>query len=347
MRPNNQFYTKSLVGMCVAVAFCLIFSTSAVYAAKTASKKKTVSLTSKVEDKIERQQPQISQATVDALAVGDLSTALLSMREERDSPKLFYLAHQASRLLNYQMNKKIEKAEAHKTYQNIGIAYHNLYLFLKTKGIDQSTYRKEAQKFYKKARKASTPFHKVECNLLEASLLAATGEHTKAEKIYSKIDEQSLRGDFESMEYLAAYHAAQGNVSEVLAALDTAYRLNPDATLTWLAIGDDFHSIADDPQFQALLVTWKAQEASKRLNLSLPKSGKPRLQVTDEGASFHPQQMMPHYNIKKHRREAAKKSAAKSKKGTLKKEKTPTATTKKVMKKGKDKSKPKKKTKRK
>ena len=282
-------------------------------------------------------QAEISPAVVDALAAGDVNGAVLLLREERANPKILYLTREATRIANFGMSKKPDRAEAHKVYQNAGISYHNLYLFLKARGIDQPLFFKEAERLYDKARGAGTLLHRAECDLLLAALLAASGDLEKAQKKYAKIDDAALRGDFESMEYLAAYHAATGNVEGTLAALDAAHRLNPDATLTWLAVGDDFHAIAQEPEFKALMVTWKAQEASQRLTLTLPKSEKPRLQVTDDTGIFRPQKSMPHYDLKKGVKKPPKKAAVsstKSSKGSkkpvaAKKKSSPTATTKK------------------
>lgn len=280
-------------------------------------------------------QAEISPAVVDALAAGDINGAVLELREEKANPKILYLTREATRIANFGMSKKPDRAEAHKVYQNVGISYHNLYLFLKARGIDQPQFLEEAERLYGKARGAGTLLHQAECDLLLAALLATSGDLEKAQKKYAKIDDAALRGDFESMEYLAAYHAASGNVEGTLAALDAAHRLNPDATLTWLAVGDDFHAIAQEPEFKALMVTWKAEEASRRLTLTLPTSAKPRLQVTDDTGIFRPQKSMPHYDLKKGVKKPTKKAVVSSKssknakKSTAAKKKKATTATKK------------------
>lgn len=246
-------------------------------------------------------QSQVSQSVVDALASGDLNGALIAMREEKNTPKLLYLMREAARVAALDMGPKPRKALAHKVYQNVAIGYHNLYLFLKSRGIDQKDYLREARRYYHKARGAATVLHKEECDLLEAALLAASGGVKKAQKIFSKVDETMMRGDFESMEYIAAYYAAMGDARSAIGALEGAYRLSPGATLTWLAVGDDFDGIRDDPRFQALMVSWRAKEAERRLVLSVPKTPKPRLQITDETGLFAPQKAMPRYVLKKGR----------------------------------------------
>ncbi|MFH0799150.1 MAG: hypothetical protein V2A66_03075 [Pseudomonadota bacterium] len=241
----------------------------------------------------------ISDAVVDALSAGDVNGAIIAMREEPSSPKLLYLTRELTRINNFPSAPKPDKSSAHKTYQNLAIAYHNVYLFLKSRGVDKKTFLKEAHRYYHKARSAGTTLHKADCDLLDAALTAASGNIEKARKQFSRIDEDALRGDFDSMEYLAAYHAATGDAPAAITALEAVHSLNPDATVTWLAIGDDFHGIADDQGFKELLVTWKATEVSKRLTLQVPKGSKPRLEVSDETGLFRPQKSMPHYDLKK------------------------------------------------
>ena len=271
--------------------------------AATSKRKKAPVAKVKAEDikkaEVPVEQPEIPQEIVDALARNDVNGAIILMREERPNPKLMYLQREATRIASFGMSGRPGRSEAHKFYQNAAISNHNLYLFLKARGIDQPDLFKEAMRLYGKARSAATPLHKAECDLLQAALLASSGEKEKAEKKYMKIDDDALRGDFESMEYLAVYHAAMGNIEGTLAALDAAHRLNPAATLTWIAVGDDFYEVASRPEFQALMMTWKAREASEKLTLSLPKGEKPRLQMTDESNLFRPQKSMPHYNLKK------------------------------------------------
>lgn len=299
-------------------------------AAPKKKKKKTAQASKKEAENPQKpdvpvEQPEIPLAIVDAIASGDVNGAIILMREEKANPKLLYLTREATRVANFRVTKKPGKSEAHKFYQNAAISHHNLYLFLKARGIDQREYLKDALDLYGKARKAATLLHKAECDLLQAALMASSGDLEKAEKKYAKINDGALRGDFESMEYLAAYHAATGNVEGAMAALDAAHRLSPEATLVWLAVGDDFANVADDPRFKALMISWKAREASEKLTLKLPKAEKPRLQMTDDTGLFRPQKAMPHYNLKK--KAPAKKSAVtkKSAKKTTSTKKKPTA----------------------
>ncbi|HPQ81103.1 MAG TPA: hypothetical protein PLZ86_05200 [bacterium] len=283
--------------------------------AKKAAKRKKAASSKTAEPKktdAPVKQPEIPKAIVDAIASGDLNGAIILMRDEKPNPKLLYLTREAARLTNFRLAKKPARSEAHKFYQNAAISNHNLYLFLKTKGIEQKDYLNRAMDLYAKARRYATVLHKAECDLLKATLLAASGETEKAKKKFRKIDDETLRGDFESMEYLAAYHSAMGDVDGAISALDAAYRLNPDATLTWLAVGDDFANVADDPKFQSLMITWKAREASEKLTLSLPRPEKPHLQMTEDTGLFRPQKALPRYKLKK-KASSSKKTSKKRK----------------------------------
>lgn len=199
----------------------------------------------------------------------------------------------------------------------MGIAYHNLYLFLRAHDIKQPEFVKQAKRSYAKARSNATELHKAECDVLTAALLASEGEKEKAEKLFQKIDQTALRGDFESEEYLATYFAATGDADAALDALDRTYKADPKKTVTWMLIGDDFHDLKDDPRYQALFAKWKVDQRKQDLTLSVPK-GKtnPKLSMTPEAPSpaegtyqFAPQMMIKHASRDKH---SSKKSSSKT-----------------------------------
>lgn len=244
----------------------------------------------------------IPQIVIDSLAAGDINAAAIAMHDEPANPKLLYLMREVGRIAIFRMNGRPSRSEAHSVYQNVANAYHNLYLFLKSKGIDQGEFLEEAHEFYKKARRTGTLFHKAECDVLEAALYASEGDVAKAEKKFGKIDPDMMRGDFESMEYLAAYYAATGNVDYAINYLKAAHSVNPERAVAWLAVGDDFMNIEDNPRFEGLMKSWRAQRRGEEIVLSVPKSKSPRLEVTDESGLFRPQKTMPRYKRYKLRR---------------------------------------------
>jgi tetratricopeptide (TPR) repeat protein len=222
----------------------------------------------------------VPKNVVQLLASGDLKKAVFAMRELPDCPKASYLMHSASRIVLFGMEKNPSKSSAHEVYQNIAIAYHNLYLFLKGNGIDQEAYFGEAERYYSMARRTGTYLHKAECDVLEAALIAASGDAEKAMKKFSKVDEFMLRGDFESMEYLAVYYAAVRDAAKALEALDAAFAMSPTRTLAWLEVSDDFEPLKDDAGFAARLSSWRTTHETSAVTLSLPKCEAPRLQMT-------------------------------------------------------------------
>lgn len=216
---------------------------------------------------------------VNMLARGDLNKAILEMRDSVPCLKIDYLMRLVSGIVLFDMEKKPSRSKAHMIYQNVAIAHHNLYLFLKTQGIEQTEYYDEANRYYKKARSSGTYLHKSECDLLRAALLATGGDTEKARKKFAKIDELMLRGDFESMEYLAAYYAAVGDIEKAINALAAAYDMEPDKTLEWLNISDDFESLKGDPEYIAMVDSWRARCKSRELTLTIPRCEEPRLDM--------------------------------------------------------------------
>jgi len=202
---------------------------------------------------------EIPQSIVQSMADGDLSSAVIALREEPPSPKVNYLIRTATAVVLSQIGEKPAHSDEHQHFQNLGIAYHNLFLFLKARGIANSEYFDSAVKNYKKARRAGTVLHKAECDLLTAAILAANGNREKAQKMFEKIDEFMLRADFESTEYLAAYYAAMGDAPKTSDALKRAFDINPSATLAWIEVGDDFHEIESDPSYKELLASFSKE----------------------------------------------------------------------------------------
>ena len=278
---------------------------------------------------------KISQDVIDALARGSLNEAAIELREQPTSAKSLYLLREVTRVAMHESSKKRPKrSDAHQYYQNLGVAYHNLHLFLKTNGIEQEDFAKEALKFYKKSKGYATPMHKPEADILSAALLTSMGEEEKAASLMDKIDMAKLGVDFQTQEYLAAYYAAKGDAADAVISLKEAYRERPDVILTWLAVGDDFHMIEGDPQFVSLLNEWHFARSAKRLELRLPKPTVPKLSFAEPKVQFrHPTapQAQPHYKaakLKKKSYVSSKRTKASKKKSTAAK-----ATSKKTKKK--------------
>ncbi len=225
--------------------------------------------------------PQVGvpQHIVELLKTGDLEKSILAMREEPSNSKISHLIRCANQIVLFGMQKKPSPSSAHEVYQNVAISYHNLFLFLKSEGFLKQEFFKQADNYYKKAKKAGSYLHKDECDVLRAALIAANGDEKKAEKIFAKIDDLMLKGDYESMEYLATYYAAMSDVDNAVGALEAAHRLNPYRMLAWIKVGDDFHNISTDPRYIAMIESWKNRGKKAAPTLTVPKRNDPHLNM--------------------------------------------------------------------
>lgn len=194
---------------------------------------------------------------VEAIAKGDIDGATRTLRTESPSSRSLYLLAEMKRILDYEKDKKPPKFERHEFYQNLGIAYHNLFLFLKRNGMANKEFYKEAIKFYKKAGKSRAYSEKYEAQLLTAALKAANGEVDEANKLFVGIDTSIIMDNYRGYSYLATFYAAVGNEKETIEALKQAYAMNPDKIKLWVAICDDFASMRHEPAFVKMVSDWK------------------------------------------------------------------------------------------
>jgi tetratricopeptide (TPR) repeat protein len=255
----------------------------------------------------------IGSDAIEALTYGDIEDAIEALAAGQDNPKRNYLLNVTTKISSFEQQRKPSKGDAYETYMNAAINYHNLYLFLKSNGIEQEHYFKEAAKYYSKASKYATLIQKDECSLLFAAIEAASGNSKKAEKLFEGVDEQMMLSDYSSAEYLAAYHAATGNVEKASEALNHAFKLNPEGLISWLDVGDDFYMIMGDSGFNAFLATLKIRRAQNDITLEVPPPKKPALQMTDETGLFKAQKDMPKYKHKKKRKSGKSQPARKAK----------------------------------
>ncbi len=288
MKKTKKF--KTILILAILCAFISSSLSEPSYAKKKKSKKKSDDVCI------------ISKSLAETIASNDINASVIALRNNTSCPKQLYLLREVTRIARFDMQPKPKRGEAHKVYQNLAISYHNLYLFLKTQNIEQEDFLKHAQKYYKKARRAGTALHKEECDILIAAITAASGDTEKAAKKFSKVDESMLRGDFESMEYLAAYYGAIGDVNNAIVSLSEAYNLNPKRTVTWLEVGDDFYKIRSDPQFIAVTKNFKINNKSNTISLTVPSSKSPSLELRNSGSYFRKSGDMPKYKKKRRRR---------------------------------------------
>ncbi len=194
---------------------------------------------------------------VEAIAKGNIDEATRMLRTESPSSRSLYLLAEMKRILDYEKNKKPPKFERHEFYQNLGIAYHNLFLFLKRNGMTNKEFYKEALKFYKKAGKSRAYSEKYEAQLLTAALKAANGEVDEANKMFREIDPSIITDNYRGYSYLATFYSAVGNETETIESLKRAYAMNPEKIKLWVAICDDFASMRQEPAFVKMTAEWK------------------------------------------------------------------------------------------
>lgn len=215
---------------------------------------------------------KIPEEFTTALANNDLDGAVRILRIEPPSSRSLYLIREAQKIISYKKDKKVPKIDRHKFYKNLGISHHNLFLFLKRQGITNEKLYKSALKFYGRASNSSRAIsEKTGTKLLAAAIKAANDDLGGAEKIFAKLDITLLTDSYEGLEYIAAYYAAAGVVDKALNYLTLAYEIHPDQTSIWLAIGDDFFKIENDPEFKRLVPQPPQPEKKKGPSLNIPQ----------------------------------------------------------------------------
>lgn len=225
---------------------------------------------------------KISVDVVNALEKQDLSHAGTLLMKHPASNKTTYLLRQVTRILLHEGNdSKPSSGSAHQYYKNLAISYHNLFLFLKSRDVNQSEYFKKALKFYRKSNGAFSPKEKQEIQILIAALYAAKGDLKKANKLFQKYNEEKYGPDLHLSLSIASYYAAIGNVEETISHLKKAHRESPETVMNWMAVGDDFYLIRDDPQFKKLMQDWQISKLNKEHLFSLPKKEPIRLKNTN------------------------------------------------------------------
>ena len=202
------------------------------------------------------------------LAKGDITHAARGLLMEPATEKLLYLLREAQRIGEAPLRPKLVKADAHRHYLNLGVANHNLFLFVKRHGTTNTPYIKEALACYTKARKASAKEERAELDLLRAALLASSGKPKEAQRIFRKVSTDEMQANHHTATFLATYYAAMHDAPNVVVALKRAYALNPTATKGWLRVTDDFAALKENTELQALFTEWDVfgtvQKAKKK-----------------------------------------------------------------------------------
>lgn len=199
---------------------------------------------------------------LEALSKGDVVHAARGLLMEPPTEKSLYLLREAQRIGEDRDGVKIPKDETHRHYLNVGVANHNLFLFMKREGKTKTGYIKGALTAYAKARKSAPATEKTEVDLLTAALLASSGDNKTGEKKFRKLAKIDFTKDFRGASFIATYYAAQNDAAHAADALKRAYELNPNSTKSWLRVSDDFWQIKGDDELVRLMEEWQifAQE---------------------------------------------------------------------------------------
>ncbi len=214
----------------------------------------------------------IPDEAIAALAKGKVDVAIRELRSNPPSARSIRMLKDAQKVEKFKKHKEEPKFEQHQFYQNLGIAYHNLFLFVKRNNQTYKDYYKKALKYYEKAEKASTSdADKSEVQILIASLRAANDETEAAQKIFSEADPSLIMDRYRGIEYVAGYYAAMGDAKSAMEKLIVAYALDPNETVIWVAISDDFYKIENDPDFKEMAGQWTSAYKKKVEKKNLQK----------------------------------------------------------------------------
>lgn len=197
--------------------------------------------------------------TIDALKANDIEAAVRAIRLEADSPRTQYLLTIMQRIVIYEKKEKKLPANKHGELFNLGIAYHNLFLFLKGIGHTNDEFFKSALDYYRKASRTISPSRKNETRLMTAALYAANEDYKRAKKYFHKVEPDLYQDEFRWYTSLALYYAALGDTDQTIVNLKEAYTLKPDYLKFWLGICDDFINLYNEKDFNALLAKWKVK----------------------------------------------------------------------------------------
>lgn len=194
---------------------------------------------------------------IDSLKANDLSGAIRNIRMEATTPRSQYILTQMQSVESLEKGSKGVSGKDYRQLFNVGVAYHNLFLFLNGYGINNEYFFKQAVKYYKKAYKSSSPSRKSITALTMAALYAANNDIKKAQNLYKKTDIELITDQFRKYETLALYYSAMNDVDNTIINLELAHNLKPDYTKFWLGISDDFIQVSNNEEFKKLLNKWK------------------------------------------------------------------------------------------
>jgi len=233
---------------------------------------------------------------ISLLKVDDIFGAADILRFSKNiSRKDAYLLHEFS-VIEALSSKSHAKRFGYDKYKKLGIAFHNLFLFLKSNGVEQSDFLDAAMHAYRRASHHSkSKYREWDCNILQAALLAASDDvknQKKSKKVFRKVKSHIVAiADANSVEHLAAYYAAAGDLKDAMRYLKSAFEMSPSRTLSWIEIGDDFFRIAGESDFKQLVASMKSDYSSMSLKAPLDSDVEYKLDMPPR--AFFPPKTLP------------------------------------------------------
>lgn len=206
---------------------------------------------------------EIPAAVTDALKNGDVEAAARGIHLHATSPRSEYLFKQMLTIVEYDADKRKAGRKDQLRTLNTGVAYHNLFLFLKGGGCQSKEFFKKASKFYTMSLKNKSPYRKNIVYMLLASLNASYGNAKLSEKYFKKTDPNLFEDELRKLLTLALYHSSVSDAAGAILDLDAAYKINPEYVKFWIGVSDDFVEVGNTPEFQEAIKKWKAFRRDK------------------------------------------------------------------------------------
>jgi hypothetical protein len=208
----------------------------------------------------------ITPAVIKMLAEGKVSMAARRLLMEPASTKSLYLIREMQRVGEHETKLTRLKKDDHRAHLNLGIAYHNLFLFLRRHDMTHRRFARRALRLYGKAARVGEGLHRDEAYLLQASLHAAEGNKSRAMRlVHERVDLKLLGLTTRGASYIAGYYAAIGEPKSAVAALRLAAGHDQGGTLNrWLLISDDFENIKKTDEFQAFTADLPKKRSKRR-----------------------------------------------------------------------------------
>lgn len=233
---------------------------------------------------------QVPSDVVRALAAGDALLALQAFPSQSSDAKTQYLLHELLHVTQDEVHKgkKSNNGEValYRQIRRRGIAYHNLYLFLRTQDVNEKNFLKKARSYYTHAAHLGSELNRAKCQVLLATLFALDGDEKRANKQFSLVSPQLLGADAEMVSYVANFWGAREDVEQTLLALQYAHSLAPKQVATWVNEGDDFFLIRGDERFQLLLNDWQQDMNNRQRILTIPHNNTLVFDLPELGSQY-------------------------------------------------------------